>query len=131
MKITRKFALEVWQYRHRDIIATNDFHGKTMFRNAYGASEAKFGWNIHHIIPKSLGGTDEIENLICTNIETNEAAGNKTTFWIDNCLYQVRHGEIVLLEKTVPHIGFPNCLYIDYIGKHKYHVRNGRYKLAD
>ena len=30
------------------------------------------------------------ENLLCTNIATNEAAEDKITFWIDGCLYQVK-----------------------------------------
>ena len=48
------------------------------------------GWNLHHILPVAHGGTDAVSNLICTNIETNQAAGEKITYWIDENLYQVR-----------------------------------------
>ncbi len=48
------------------------------------------GWNVHHILPIALGGTDAKANLLCTNYATNEEAGDRITFWIDDCLYQVR-----------------------------------------
>ena len=48
------------------------------------------GWNIHHILPLSCGGTNEKHNLICTNIYTNDEAEDKITYWIDDCLYQVQ-----------------------------------------
>ena len=41
------------------------------------------GWNIHHILPKTCGGTNAISNLICTNIATNDESADKITFWID------------------------------------------------
>ena len=44
----------------------------------------------HHILPKANGGTNAKFNLTCTNIITNEEAGNKTTFVIDDTIYQVR-----------------------------------------
>lgn len=50
-------------------------------------------WNIHHILPKTCGGTNAISNLICTNIATNDEAADKITFWIDDCLYQVKKTE--------------------------------------
>ena len=43
--------------------------------------------------PKSQGGMNAKENLICTNITTNEKAGNKTTYWIDDKLYQIKLNE--------------------------------------
>ena len=48
------------------------------------------GWNVHHILPKTHGGTDAVENLICTNIITNENAADKITYWIDDSQYQVK-----------------------------------------
>lgn len=38
----------------------------------------------------ACGGTNEKQNLICTNIYTNDMAEDKITYWIDDCLYQVR-----------------------------------------
>lgn len=37
--------------------------------------------------------TNAISNLICTNIATNDEAADKITFWIDDCLYQVKKTE--------------------------------------
>lgn len=34
-----------------------------------------------------------MNNLLCTNIATNDEAADKNTFWIDDCLYQVKHTE--------------------------------------
>ena len=90
-----------------------DFHGNLMFRNAYGDPDYFIyedgykiycGWNLHHILPKTHGGIDAASNLLCVNMLTNEAAGDKTTYWIDECLYQVKkvygssHHKIVRLN---------------------------------
>lgn len=70
-----------------------------MYREAYGerdffiwknGKKIYCGWNIHHILPLSRGGTDAENNLICTNIITNDAAGDRITYWIDEALYQVK-----------------------------------------
>ena len=34
-----------------------------------------------------------MNNLLCKNIATNDEAADKNTFWIDDCLYQVKHTE--------------------------------------
>ena len=67
-----------------------------MYREAFGdceyyvcrgEQELYFGWNIHHIMAVANGGSDEKCNLLCTNIITNDAAEDKITFWLDDCLY--------------------------------------------
>ncbi len=82
--------------------AEEEFHGYLMCREGYGDPDYYVcdgkeriycGWNIHHILPKTCGGTNAISNLICTNIATNDEAADKITFWIDNCLYQVKKTE--------------------------------------
>ena len=40
-----------------------DKYGKVMRYNKHGNTESKFGWEIDHIYPKELGGTDDLENL--------------------------------------------------------------------
>ena len=76
-----------------------DFDGGLMYKYAYGDSEyyeyrnghkVYCGWNIHHILPKACGGSNDISNLICTNIITNEIAGDKVSYWIGDRLYQVK-----------------------------------------
>ncbi len=99
MKINRKNALKLWELRYGDREFVDDFHGYLMCRSGYGnpdffvkrnGERIYCGWNIHHVLPKASGGTNVIDNLICTNIATNEEAADKITFWIDDCLYQVQ-----------------------------------------
>lgn len=99
MKITRKNAFQIWYSLYGDVLFAEDFSGALMYRDAYGDLDYYItyqgrhmycGWNIHHILPSANGGTDSINNLTCTNIRTNEIAGNRITFWIDDRLYQVK-----------------------------------------
>ena len=98
MKMTRSKAMAIWEKAYGDLYFAEDFAGGTMFKGAYGDNECYLmfngkryylGWNIHHILPKSLGGASDENNLICTNIETNKAAGNKTSYWIAERHYQI------------------------------------------
>ncbi|MBE6048019.1 MAG: HNH endonuclease [Clostridium sp.] len=102
MKINKVNALKLWRMTYGDVRFADDFHGYLMCRDGYGNSDYYVyhngekiycGWNIHHILPKTLGGTNAIKNLVCTNIATNDEAGDKITFWIDECLYQVQRTE--------------------------------------
>lgn len=103
MKITKEKAMRLWNQCFGNSKYAEDFHGYLMCRDAYGDDEyfvidhgerIYCGWNIHHILPTALGGTNSISNLVCTNIATNDAAEDKITYWIDDCLYQVQriHG---------------------------------------
>lgn len=40
-----------------------DKYGKVMKYSKHGDIESKFGWEIDHIYPKKLGGTDDLDNL--------------------------------------------------------------------
>lgn len=97
-----KKALRLWQKEYGDVPYAVDFHGRLMCRNAYGddtyyisdhGKKVYCGWNIHHILPVACGGTNAESNLLCVNIETNEDAEDKITFWIEDCLYQVHRIE--------------------------------------
>ncbi len=99
MKICRANALRLWEECFGNSQFAEDFHGNLMCRDGYGDDDFyvyRFGkriycgWNIHHILPLSCGGTNEKHNLICTNIYTNDEAEDKITYWIDDCLYQVQ-----------------------------------------
>ena len=99
MKINKYNALRFWEECYGNKQYAEDFHGNLMCKDGYGKNnfsvnyhgQKKYcGWNIHHVLPVALGGTNAVSNLVCTNIATNEAAENKITFWIDDCLYQVK-----------------------------------------
>ena len=102
MKINRKNALWLWSQIFGNNEYAEDFHGNLMARTGYGNADYYIvhkgeriycGWNIHHILPIAFGGTNSISNLICTNIATNDVAADKITYWIDDCLYQVKRDE--------------------------------------
>ncbi len=99
MKINRENAIKLWESIYGSKRFAEDFHGYLMCKDGYGDPEfyvysngerVYCGWNIHHILPKVHGGTDDISNLACTNIATNEEAADKITFWIEDSLYQVQ-----------------------------------------
>lgn len=99
MKICKKNALRLWKMCYGETMYAEDFHGNLMCRNGYGnpnyyiikyGEKIYCGWNLHHILPRAFGGSNVISNLLCTNIATNESAGDRITFWIDDCLYQVQ-----------------------------------------
>ena len=102
MKIDKKHALHLWEEHYGNSTFAEDFHGNLMFRDAFGdpdffivewGKQIYCGWNLHHILPVSHGGTNAKSNLVCTNIATNEEAGDKITYWIDDCLYQVKRSD--------------------------------------
>ena len=99
MKINKEMALTLWYESYGLALYAEDFHGNLMCREGYGDPDYHIryfgqtvycGWNIHHILPVNRGGANSRDNLICTNIATNEAAADRTTYWIDDCLYQVK-----------------------------------------
>ena len=99
MKICKANALRLWEECYGNEQFAKDFHGNLMCRDGYGNENFYVnrwgkiiycGWNIHHILPLSCGGTNEKHNLICTNIYTNDEAEDKITYWINDCLYQVK-----------------------------------------
>lgn len=99
MKINKKNAIALWEECYGAAIFAEDFHGYLMCKYGYGNDDYFItegferiycGWNIHHILPASCGGTNAKSNLLCTNIATNEIAEDKITYWIDDCKYQVR-----------------------------------------
>jgi hypothetical protein len=99
MKINKNNALKIWERDYGNAITVKDFSGNIMNKKDYGKPNNKHGWNIHHVKPKSLGGTNEKNNLVCTNIITNIAAGNKTTYKINSKIYQIKRGKIVSQKK--------------------------------
>jgi len=100
MKMNRDYALQMWdavfgskslaidfagRYIYRD-----DFNDKVQLRIDNAGHQYNFGWNIHHILPISLGGTNETRNLLIVHWMTNSEASDKNTFSINSISYQVR-----------------------------------------
>ena len=48
-----------------------DAYGSPMKRGHYGRTDSDYGWEIDHIIPVKLGGTDDLRNLQPLQWENN------------------------------------------------------------
>lgn len=52
-----------------------DPYGNTMYKNSYGKISS-MGWEVDHIKPQSLGGSDATRNLQALNANVNRSKGN-------------------------------------------------------
>jgi hypothetical protein len=106
VKINTKHALELWHEIFRDKEYERDFACSPICRSHYNDRNATTvfefndgkktheinyytGWNLHHVLPLSKGGTDDAENLDIVNIRNHDLIGDKTSFVIDGTTYQV------------------------------------------
>jgi hypothetical protein len=63
----------LWTERFgKGVEEVKDRKGRLMLKTAFGDTGSKYGWNIHHKIPKSRGGTDAKENLEIMHILTHD-----------------------------------------------------------
>ena len=81
--------MRTWKDCFGEETSVNDFAGYEMNKANYG-QPGKGGWNIHHLIPKSMGGKDSIDNLMLMSMEVHKHIGSRTTFTIDDVRYQVK-----------------------------------------
>ena len=90
MKINKQNAMKLWRERYGDNNDVCDYAGRPMFFLHYNDRESKYGWNIDHILPQDRNGTDDVDNLIICNIQTNDEKANKTTFEANHKKFQVK-----------------------------------------
>ena len=84
MEINRKNAMQLWEVKYGKSEDANDFAGRTMKKGAYDQRGSKYCWNIDHILPKSRGGKNNEDNLICTHILTNSEKSDKFPSFVAN-----------------------------------------------
>ncbi|MGZ9413754.1 HNH endonuclease signature motif containing protein [Mycoplasma sp. AC157] len=74
----------VWTNHFGDKDCGYDYAGRYICFSEYG-SKTSSAWNIEHIRPSSIGGTDRYENLIPVHVVTNAERANKPA-WVSNTI---------------------------------------------
>jgi hypothetical protein len=99
MKINKENAIALWEERYGGKVDVVDFTGRPIYKGDYNSRQPakgkdgvvrNYGWNLHHILPQSLGGNDDEQNLEIVNIITNDEAGDKTSYVANSVEYQVK-----------------------------------------
>jgi len=90
-----------------------DFAGWEVRKGAYGQNGSRFGWNIDHILPKSMCGTNDINNRQITHMDTNTERGNRITFWLDDVLINGKSCQVCYQVKRVSRLG-KDDIVVDY-----------------
>jgi hypothetical protein len=65
-----------------------DFAGREVRKGAHGKEQegSRYLWNIDHILPVSMGGTNDLNNLQITRVDTNSERANRMSFWINDVI---------------------------------------------
>lgn len=77
MKINKETALRIWNKQMGKQNKGRDFAGREIAKAAYNDRRSKYGWNVDHIKPESLGGKTTDYNLICCHILTNDEKADR------------------------------------------------------
>lgn len=86
MEIDEKLIDSVWNLGE-EILGVNpsmfrkDYAGAMIMRSAYGRRDLSMGWEIDHLIPRSKGGTDDLDNLMPIQWENNLKKSDNFPIW--------------------------------------------------
>ncbi|QIW62399.1 HNH endonuclease signature motif containing protein [Mycoplasmopsis gallinacea] len=86
--ITKEKAEKIWESYYGTQTRVKDFAGRTMNKSAFNNRKSAFGWNIHHVKPISLNGSNDIENTIPVHILSNSEFGDKNSAKVNGTFYQ-------------------------------------------
>lgn len=84
MQIDRKNALKVWETAFGKVVEAVDFVGRKINKSAYDQKSSKYGWVVAYKLPKTQGGRDNAENLLCLHVETAFEKGEEFPFFVAN-----------------------------------------------
>ena len=91
MTINRQAALRLWEERFKNRMAVKDLFGLPMKKDAFNQRGADGAWNIHHIVPKCEGGTDNDVNLIIISMDAHDQIGDRfPSYTVNSKVYDVR-----------------------------------------
>lgn len=86
MEINEKLIDSVWNlgeviFGVNPSMFRKDYAGAMIMRSAYGRRDISMGWEIDHLIPRSKGGTDDIDNLMPIQWENNLKKSDNFPIW--------------------------------------------------
>ena len=78
--------LQVWQMANKidnvdSDIWRQDYAGAWIRFSDYGNRNSQYGWEIDHLYPESLGGNDELSNLMPLHWKNNVSKGDNYPRW--------------------------------------------------
>ena len=134
MKINTKHAKEYWNKTFGDVEYAEDFSGALICRSNYNDRkttaiykaefggkvyeiERYIGWNLHHIMPKVDGGTNNEENLIIANVVVHDKLHNfgyRSSFVLDGVEYRIKRIKGVQDKYEIIRIGRCGLKYKKY-----------------
>ena len=86
-------ALKVWEHEYGQAEYARDITGKKIKRDDYNI-ENQVGWVISYMFPLSLGGKEEVDNMIILHHRTAEEKGDDyPVFSVDSMQFQIVHDE--------------------------------------
>lgn len=76
----------VWEKAQKDsnnnpAVFRKDYAGAWIRRDAYGDIGNAYGWEIDHMLPSSMGGGDDINNLVPLHCQNNRRKGDNYPKW--------------------------------------------------
>lgn len=97
-------ALKVWEYEFGDCLYAHDFSGRKVKKTDY-EMDNQVGWVVTHIMPLSLGGKDNQDNMIILNHNTAYEKGNNyPDFEIVGVKYTIKYDQnedFYYIEKVI------------------------------
>jgi len=92
---------KLWEHEFGSSEIGYDFAGCEVRKGAYGQNGSRFNWNIDHILPRSMGGTNDLNNLQITHIDNNAERGNRISFWLDDVPINGRSYQVLYQVKRI------------------------------
>jgi hypothetical protein len=99
---------DFWEEQFKDRTTANDFAGREIHKNEYGA-RSEYCWTLDHILPLVLNGPDTWDNIQITHWETNEEKAYKNTFEANGKMFQVKRIENLFDEDKMANYPYIRC----------------------